>query len=1253
MVEHEETHSDPGPAGSTGAAAASPGLASPNDRSLGSRALRGSLWSTAGFGTAQVIRLGCNLILTRLLFPEAFGLMALLNALLAGLAMFSDLGLAPSIVQSPRGDDPRFLNTAWTLQIGRGLVLWILACLLSWPVAVLYDQPAILALLPVAAITVLVAGFNSTSLPRLQRHLAVARLTLLELAGQISAALVMIVWALIQPTVWALVAGGLTSSVVRLLLSHTVVADRRDKLGWERDAARALFEFGKWIFVSTLLAFLVGQADRLVFGKLVPLGTLGVYSIAAMLALMPIHVVNRIGSAVVFPAFSRKMAAAADIGPIYRRARRPILALGGLIVACLVACGPPLIETLYDPRYHDAGWILQLLAIAAWFQILEVPSGSALLALGLPRWLATANALKLAGILVLLPVRLLALRFPGRHRRLRPGRDVPLRDLRSRGAPAGASSAARRPLRVRAGRTGSSVRSLRGLRDRGGRRTQLESPRGLGTGRIPGLAPGFLRPSASRGRGVRPVCAGDAAAERRLARPRGGAVLQERVTSRRQRESRLSMDASGSPCRICGASLRHTFVDLGASPLCESFLAADECNRMEPFYPLHAYVCERCFLVQLEEYVAPEEIFSEYAYFSSYSDSWLRHARDYVEAMVARFALGRESHVVELASNDGYLLQYFVEKGIPVLGIEPAANVAEAAKRRGVPTEVRFFDAECAREMAGAGRRADLLVGNNVLAQVPDLRGFVRGMKLLLKPEGVITLEFPHLLRLMLENQFDTIYHEHFSYFSLTAIEPFLRDEGLSIFDVEELTTHGGSLRIFARHSEDDSRAGHGARGASPPRGEGSGARPDRDLLRLFRAGEGDQAPPARLPDPGEARGKQDRGLRRPGQGEYPAQLLRDPHRFHRFHGGPESLQAGAFHARHADSDPAAREAPRSETGLRPDPPLEPQGRDHRAGIRDPRVGWPIPGSHSRSEGIFVGRRGEITRKRLCADAIPLRSVSIGEIFMKVVLFCGGLGMRLREFSEEIPKPMVPIGYRPILWHLMKYYAHFGHKDFVLCLGYRADAIKNYFLNYDECLSNDFVLSEGGQRVEVLARDISDWKITFADTGMNTNIAGRMMAVREHLAGEDYFLANYADGLCDIPLNAYIDDFVGRDRIASFVAVRPTTAFHIASLTEDGTVERVVDLANSGIQMNGGFFVFRSDIFDYIKPGEELINEPFARLIAQQQLVAHSYDGFWMSMDTFKDKQLLDDVYSRGRAPWEVWKAEPAERRSGGERRDR
>lgn len=258
---------------------------------------------------------------------------------------------------------------------------------------------------------------------------------------------------------------------------------------------------------------------------------------------------------------------------------------------------------------------------------------------------------------------------------------------------------------------------------------------------------------------------------------------------------------------------------------------------------------------------------------------------------------------------------------------------------------------------------------------------------------------------------------------------------------------------------------------------------------------------------------------------------------------------------------------------------------------------------------------------------------------MKVVLFCGGLGMRLREYSEQIPKPMVPLGYRPILWHLMKYYAHFGHNEFILCLGYRADVIKNYFLQYDECLSNDFVLSEGGSSIQLLNRDIADWKITFVETGTYTNIAGRLMAVQEHLAGEEIFLANYADGLCDVPLDRYVESFIESGKIAKFISVKPTTTFHIVSLRDDGLVEGVRELSQAGIWMNGGFFVFRKEIFRYIGEGEEIINEPFERLIREGQLVTDRYDGFWKSMDTFKDKQLLDDLYSRGEAPWEVWKS--------------
>ena len=259
-------------------------------------------------------------------------------------------------------------------------------------------------------------------------------------------------------------------------------------------------------------------------------------------------------------------------------------------------------------------------------------------------------------------------------------------------------------------------------------------------------------------------------------------------------------------CRFCAEPLHHTLVDLGMSPLCESYPTAEQLNQMEPFYPLHAYVCGRCFLVQVQEYVKPEGIFTEYAYFSSYSDSWLGHARAYVEMIAARLGLTAASRVIELGSNDGYLLQYFVARGVPVLGIEPARNVAEAAVARGVPTLTKLFGRATARALVAAGVQADLLVGNNVLAQVPDVNDFVAGMKLLLKPGGVITMEFPHLMRLMEENQFDTIYHEHFSYFSFMTAERIFAAHGLTLFDVEELPTHGGSLRIYARHAEDATR---------------------------------------------------------------------------------------------------------------------------------------------------------------------------------------------------------------------------------------------------------------------------------------------------------------------------------------------------------------------------------------------------------------------------------------------------------------
>jgi 2-polyprenyl-3-methyl-5-hydroxy-6-metoxy-1,4-benzoquinol methylase len=268
----------------------------------------------------------------------------------------------------------------------------------------------------------------------------------------------------------------------------------------------------------------------------------------------------------------------------------------------------------------------------------------------------------------------------------------------------------------------------------------------------------------------------------------------------------IPMSHRGPQCRFCEAPLSQTFADLGMSPLANSYVAPEKADAMEPFYPLHALVCTKCWLVQLQMYQTGEDIFSDYAYFSSYSDSWLVHAKAYTDKMRARFQLNASSQVIEIASNDGYLLQYFKGAGVPVLGVEPAKNVAEVAVAKGIPSVVKFFGEITARELVGDGIRADLLLGNNVLAHVPDLKDFVKGMKILLKPTGVITMEFPHLQRLVDECQFDTIYHEHFSYFSFITVEQVFARHGLTLFDVEELPTHGGSLRIYGRHSEDGSK---------------------------------------------------------------------------------------------------------------------------------------------------------------------------------------------------------------------------------------------------------------------------------------------------------------------------------------------------------------------------------------------------------------------------------------------------------------
>jgi glucose-1-phosphate cytidylyltransferase len=257
---------------------------------------------------------------------------------------------------------------------------------------------------------------------------------------------------------------------------------------------------------------------------------------------------------------------------------------------------------------------------------------------------------------------------------------------------------------------------------------------------------------------------------------------------------------------------------------------------------------------------------------------------------------------------------------------------------------------------------------------------------------------------------------------------------------------------------------------------------------------------------------------------------------------------------------------------------------------------------------------------------------------MKVVLFCGGLGLRLRDYADHIPKPMVPIGYRPILWHVMKYYAHFGHRDFVLCLGYRGDLIKQYFLNYNECLSNDFVFSGGGKELQLANSDIHDWKITFVDTGISSNVGQRLVAVEKYLSNEDVFLANYCDGLTDLHFPSYLEYARKQDTVATFASVRPSLSYHVVRTAASGLVTDINDLRRADIRINGGLFVFKRDIFKYIRRGEELVSEPFQRLIQARQLAAYEYDGYFAAMDTFKDKQQLDDLYEIGDAPWEIWK---------------
>jgi len=387
-------------------------LASSRASFLG-RALRGTFWTVLRYGAEYGLRLGSNLILTRLLFPEVFGLMALVNVLMTGLAMFSDIGIATSVVQSPRGDDPKFLRTAFSLQVLRGVVLFAGAVALAGWMAGFYSQPQLRLLIPVVGLTALVSGFNSMSLIRMQRHLELGRLAAIDLTTGVIGTVVMIVWAFLSPSVWALVYGGLVGSLLKLGVSHYF--SRGESLGfaWDRESAGQLLHFGKWIFASTVLFFLSGQADRLIFGRLLDVAVLGVYGIAFMLATMPTQVLWSVGSFVLLPAFSRTAATHGGIEPSYRQLQLPVLLIGGLPVAMLIACGPELIALLYDSRYADAGWMLQILACGTWMQVPQTLSGNAIVALGVPRWMAVGNALKLVGIAIFLPIGFAALGAPG------------------------------------------------------------------------------------------------------------------------------------------------------------------------------------------------------------------------------------------------------------------------------------------------------------------------------------------------------------------------------------------------------------------------------------------------------------------------------------------------------------------------------------------------------------------------------------------------------------------------------------------------------------------------------------------------------------------------------------------------------------------------------------------------------------------------------------------------------------------------
>ena len=483
--------------------------------------------------------------------------------------------------------------------------------------------------------------------------------------------------------------------------------------------------------------------------------------------------------------------------------------------------------------------------------------------------------------------------------------------------------------------------------------------------------------------------------------------------------------------------------------------------------------------------------------------------------------------------------------------------------------------------------------------------------RVLLRDDGTATFEFPHLLRLLDGLQYDTIYHEHFSYFSLGTTAEIFRAHGLEVYDVEELWTHGGSLRVYAQRTGGPQKT-TGAVAELLAREEEEGLFSPERYARFAEDVKESKRALLDLLIRLRREGKQVVGYGAPGKGNTLLNYCGIRTDLLDYTVDRNPYKHGLLHTRHAHPDLLPGEDRGDEARLRPRPAMEPDRRDRSTARLRRGLGRPAD-------------RPRAVRNR------PQRFQE-GSL-MKVVIFCGGFGVRMGEETQRIPKPMIQVGNRPILWHIMKWYASWGYDDFVLCLGYKAECVKEYFLNYNEALSNDFVLSNGGREVQLLNSDISSWRITFVDTGTRSTIAERLLAVAPHLDG-DYFLATYGDGLTDAPLPEMVDALRSSGKTGLFLSVRPISNAHVVEADADGVVRSVADIQEADVRINGGFFVFRRNVLDYINPGEELVDEPFRRLIEREELIAHRYDGFWQPMDTMKDKQQLDSLAESGRAPW-------------------